>query len=208
MRRLLGLALIVAAGAGACKTVREELPTQPESSDPEAVASASLIPAAPNPSPTPDPALEEPPPDPPGSGDSDADSNAPCGDPPPPQITRVNVKIHARQSARSILDATPLVGPDVDYCREIGYTDGRSICSVRPAGHPERAACEADRVGTASDTGRSGPTWTADGRPCGSRPSGAHCENHPDNQYLVYAYGSGTFRACVANGACGKIDLP
>jgi hypothetical protein len=208
MRVLLGLALIVAAGAGACKTIHEELPTQPESSDPEAVADGPLIPAAPTASPTPDPPVVEPPPEPPAPGGGDNDSNAPCGDPAPPEITRMNVKIHARQPARSILDATPLVGPDVSYCREIGYTDGRSICPVRPAGHPERAACEAERVGTASDTGRTGPTWSADGRPCGSQASGPYCVNHPDNQYLVYAYGSGTFRACAANGACGKKELP
>jgi hypothetical protein len=206
MRRLLGLALIVAAGAGACKTIREELPTQPE--NPETVANGPLIPAAPTATPTPDPAQTEPLPAPPGSGGGDNDSNAPCGDPAPPGITRMNVKIHARQAARAILDATPIIGPDVDYCRQIGFTDGRSLCPVRPAGHPERAACEAETVGAASDTGRPGPTWSADGHPCGSRPSGAHCENHPDNQYLVYAYGSGTFRACAANGACGKKELP
>jgi hypothetical protein len=205
MKKHLGLALIVVVGAVACKTIHEELPTEPES-DPDAVTGGPLIPAAPTPSPTPDPTAE-PPPEPPGSGDADNDSNAPCGDPAPPEISRVNVKIHTRQPARAILDATPIVGPDADYCRQIGYTDGRSLCPVRPAGHPERASCEAERVGTATDTGRTGPTWSAEGHPCGSRTSGAHCENHPDNQYLVYAYGSGTFRACVANGACGKIDL-
>jgi hypothetical protein len=207
MRKLLGLALIVAAGAGACKTVREELPTQPE--DPETVANGSLIPAAPTATPTPDPARVEPLPAPPGSGGGGGgggDTSASCGLPAPPQITRVNVRIHIRRPARTILDATPIVGPDVDYCRQIGYTDGRSLCPVRPPGHPERAACEAATVGL-SDTGRTGPTWSADGRPCGSQTSGAHCENHPDNQYFVFAYGSGTFRACVAGGACGKIEL-
>ncbi len=210
MRKLLGLALIVAAAAGACKTIREELPTQPES-DPEAVANGPLIPAAPTATPTPDPAQTEPLPAPPGSGGGgggNGDTSGSCGSPAPPQITRVNVKIHTRRPGRTILDATPIVGPDVGYCRQIGYTDGRSLCPVRPAGHPERAACEAERVGTASDTGRTGPTWSADGRPCGSGSSGAHCLNHPDNQYLVFAYGSGTFRACVAGGACGKTVLP
>jgi hypothetical protein len=205
MRRLLALALIVAFGAGACKTIREELPTEPES-DPEAGTGGSLIPAAPTPSPTPSPEETDPPPEPPE--DDDADASAPCGDPTPPQITRVNVKVHARQPSRTILDGTPLVGPDATYCRQIGYTDGRTLCPVRPAGHPERSACEAMRVGSASDTGRIGPTWSADGRPCRAGGTGTHCRNHPDNQFLVFAYGSGTFRACVSGGACGQIVLP
>jgi hypothetical protein len=208
MRRLLGLALIVAASAGACKTIREELPT--DSSDLEEVTGASLIPAAPTATPTPDPAQAEPLPAPPGSGGgggSGGETSGSCGLPAPPQITRVNVKIHTRRPGRTILDATPIVGPDVDYCRAIGYTDGRSLCPVRPAGHPERAACEAARVGTAADTGRIGPTWSADGRPCGDESGGASCINHPDNQFLVFANGTGTFRACVAGGACGKIEL-
>ena len=208
MRRLLGLALIVVAGAAACKTVREELPTQIE--DLEEVAGGPLIPAAPTPTPTPDPAQMEPLPAPPGSGGGGGgggDTSGSCGSPTPPQITRVNVKVHSQRPARTTLDATPIVGPNVDYCRAIGYTDGRSFCSVRPAGHPERAACEAMVVGR-SDTGRPGPTWSADGRPCGNPGGGAYCVNHPDNQYFVLAYGSGSFRACVAGGACGKTDLP
>jgi hypothetical protein len=208
MRRLLGLALIVAAGAGACKTIREELPTQPESSDPEAVANRPLIPAAPTSPPTPDPAELEPLPETPDSDDGGGGASASCGDPAPPPISRVNLRIHARQPTRSILDSSPVVGPDVSYCRQIGYTDGRSYCPVRPPGHPERAACEAARVGSAVDTGRTGPTWSADGRACGRAASGAYCLNHPDNQYLVYAYGSGTFHACVADGTCGQIKLP
>jgi hypothetical protein len=210
MRRLIGLALIVAAGAGACKTIREELPTQPESSDPDAVANGPLIPAAPTSTPTPDPVQSEPLPEPPGSDDGGGDggSAAYCGDPAPPPISQVNLRVHTRQTTRSILDSSPVVGPDVGYCRQIGYTDGRSYCPVRPPGHPERSACEAASVGSAADTGRPGPTWSADGRGCGRATSGAYCLNHPDNQYLVYAYGSGTFSACVANGACGKIRLP
>jgi hypothetical protein len=120
----------------------------------------------------------------------------------------VNVKVLTQQPSRSILDATPLVGPDETYCEQIGYTDGRSFCPVRPPGHPERTACEAERVGSATDTGRIGPTWSANGGSCQGESSGASCLNHPDNQYLVFAYGAGTFRACVAGGTCGQIVLP
>jgi hypothetical protein len=213
MRRILGLALTVLTLAAACKTIREELPTQPEPSetdDPR--AGGLLIPAAPTPTPTPPPAEQAPLPAPPGSGGGGTggggEASASCGDPAPPAISRVNVKVHARQTSRHILDATPLVGPSQTYCQQIGYTDGRSYCPVRPPGHPERTACEAQRVGSAADTGRIGPTWTANGQRCQGGTGGTSCLNHPDNQFLVFAYGAGTFRACVAGGVCGRIVLP
>jgi hypothetical protein len=120
----------------------------------------------------------------------------------------VNVKLHLRQTERVVLDSTPLVGPDAAYCRSIGFSDGRSYCPLRAEGDPQRLACEAAGVGRASDTGRIGPTWAADGRPCQGSGPGASCLNHPDNQFLVFAYGAGTFRACTASGVCGQISLP
>ena len=118
------------------------------------------------------------------------------------------MKVLSQGASRTVLDSTPLVGPDPDYCLQVGFTDGRLFCAVRPDGHPERPACEGLRVGTATDTGRVGPTWSVDGRPCQGRRAGASCQNHPDNQYLVYAYGAGTYQACVGGGACGQIVLP
>jgi hypothetical protein len=200
MRSALPLVLVAFVLATACRTTHEDLPTEPESG----LDVASLIPDAPTSSPTPSPS---PPPDtgplptPPGGGTVSAD----CGAPLPPPVSRVKVKMHLVQPTHTVLDSTPLVGPDVVYCRAIGYTDGRSFCPVRPDGHPEREACEALRVGRASDTGRVGPTWSADGRPCRGPETRASCLNHPDNQFLVYAYGSGTFRACVAGGVCGEV---
>jgi len=111
-------------------------------------------------------------------------------------------------AGRLILDSTPLVGPNRDYCKEIGFTDGRQFCPARPEGNPERGACEAGLMGTASDTGRIGPTWSVNGQPCtggGELPS---CQNHPENQYLAYAYGSGTFQACAQSGICGAVVIP
>ena len=208
MRRLLGLALTIVVAAAACKTIREELPTQPEPSDPDApLAGGPMIPAAPTPSPSPTPQDETPLPANPGAGGGGGGASASCGEPVPPGISRVNVKVFTQQASRVILDATPLVGPNESYCQQIGYTDGRSMCPVRPAGHPERTACEALRVGSA-DTGRIWPTWSANGRPCRGESGGASCQNHPDNQYLVFAYGAGTFRACVVGGACGQTTLP
>jgi len=85
----------------------------------------------------------------------------------------------------------------------IGFTDGRRFCPPRPEGHPERAACDAALVGAAADTGRIGPTWTVNGQPCVFANG---CENHPTNQFLVFAYAAGTYQAC-ASGICGALVL-
>jgi hypothetical protein len=199
---VLALALAASLVAGSCGD--GEAPTQPE----RLPNAAALIPAAPAPQPTPTPTPgavtdDEPVPAIPGG-----DVAGSCGPPVPPPVSQVNVKLHGQQADRALLDATPLVGPDAGYCRQIGFTDGRSFCPVRPEGHPERQACEAARVGRASDTGRPGPTWSANGRPCDGADGAASCVNHPGNQYLAYAWGSGRFRACAASGVCGEISLP
>lgn len=211
MRRHLWLGLTIVVAAAACKVVREAPPTGSDTSDLEARnAAASMIPDEPSPSPLPTPRIQAPlpvEPGPGGAGDGGAPSGS-CGEPLPSGLSRLNVKVFATQSARVVLDATPLVGPDAAYCQLIGYTDGRSFCPVRPPGHPERTACEALVVGSAVDTGRTGPTWSADGRPCEGPAGEPSCQNHPSNQFLVFAYGAGTFRACAAGGTCGQITLP
>lgn len=192
------VALVAAVVLGGCGGGRQD------SSGPDPTTLSSLIPAAPAPSPTLSPTPppdDEPLPEHPGGGRA---GSAACGSPVPPPIGRVNVKVHSG----ALLDATPLVGPDTAYCAAIGYTDGRAFCPVRPDGHPEREACEALRVGRAADTGRIGPTWSANGQRCQGRGTAAPCENHPDNQYLAYALGAGTFQACAAGGACGRLTLP
>jgi hypothetical protein len=206
LKRVAVASLLAAClAAGACGD-GGQAPSKPEGL-PNA---AALVPEAPAPQPTATPtpgtgADEEPFPAIPGG---EGDVAASCGEPEPPPVSRINVKLHGQQSDRALLDATPLVGPDAGYCRQIGFTDGRSFCPVRPEGHPERQACEAARVGTATDTGRPGPTWSANGRPCNGPDGGPSCLNHPGNQYLAYAYGAGRFRACAASGACGEISLP
>jgi len=171
---------------------------------------SSLIPVAPapqpSPTPVPTPTPEDPLPGTPGTGGGGGDPGS-CGAPVPPALSRINVKIYNSSHDRVTLDSTPLVGPDRAYCRAIGYTDDRSFCPVRPDGHPQRLACEAARVGRAADTGRVGPTWSADGRPCTGATSSASCVNHGSNQFFVFAYGAGTFRACAASGVCGSIAL-
>ena len=181
---------------------------------------ASLIPTAPAPAPSPTPTPgtttdPEPWPATPGGGGGSGGAGgggggtaSSCGEPSPPAISRVRVNLHTSNGTRMTLDATPLVGPDVAYCQRIGFTDGRSFCPVRTEGSPERTVCEAALVGRAADTGRIGPTWSVDGRRCDGEGDTGSCANHADNQFLVHAWGSGTFRACVASGACGELAIP
>ena len=173
---------------------------------------AGLIPTAPAPQPTATPAPTPVPNDDiivvmPGGGGGGTSSGS-CGSPVPPPVARFNVKVHSHQADRYVLDSTPLVGPDAAYCAKVGYPD-RTFCPVRLEGNPERQACEAAVVGVAGDTGRAGPTWTANGGACdGKDHGGASCANHGSNQYLALAWGAGTFRACAASGACGAVSLP
>jgi len=122
----------------------------------------------------------------------------------PSPVTRFKVKIQFKNRDYWTLDATPLVGPDPEYCAAIGFTDGRQICTVRPEGDPMRAECEAYAVGNARDTGRPGPTWTRDGELCTGPES--LCENDPDNQYQLRVYKGAVYTACAENGACGSVD--
>jgi hypothetical protein len=114
----------------------------------------------------------------------------------------MNTKIHLRGPAHWTLDTTPLVH-DRDYCRQVGFTDGRTECAVRPEGSPDRSACEAYAIGSADDTGRPGPTWYRNGALC----NGTDCENHPDNQYLLWANLSGRYEACTKDDVCGAVQV-
>ncbi|MFN8094997.1 MAG: hypothetical protein U0599_22745 [Vicinamibacteria bacterium] len=206
----------LAVFAAACGKL--ENPTRPTPT-PEPVSSTPTT-TAPNPNPTPTPVLGAPGPKPSPTPSPDATEPSPspsatpstgtgegassCGDPLPPPVTRMQVNVHLRGSARWILDSTPLVGPDVEYCRKIGFTDSRSFCPVRPEGNPQRSACELYAIGRAKDTARPGPTWYRDGRFCTGKSSG--CENNADNQYLLDVYLGGTYEACAQNGVCGEVD--
>jgi hypothetical protein len=115
----------------------------------------------------------------------------------------MGVKIHIYGPNHYTLDSTPQVGPDIEYCRRVGFTDGRSICAVRPEGAPDRQACEEYAIGRADDTGRPGPTWYHNGALC----DGTRCENHPDNQYLLFANANGRYEACTQSDICGAVDV-
>jgi len=156
----------------------------------------------PTPTATPDPNVP-----PAGSG---------CGKPYPPVITRFQVKIHSKDRDFWQLDATPMVGPNVEYCASVGFTDGRSICSIRPEGAPDRLACELWRLGKAQDTGKNEPTWIffdKDGTQsfCSTTDSPtAPCWRYvddPSNITKVKAIKGGLYRACAENGACSDVDV-
>lgn len=157
---------------------------------------------APAPAPTPTPEATPTPSPTPGNPGEGA---AGCGDPLPPPLSSINVKIHAKGEDAWIIDSTPLVGPDANYCARIGYTDGRALCPVRPEGNAEREACELYVTGRAKDTGRPGPTWYLDGSLCTGPAMG--CKNHPDNQYQALVYRAGLMRACGTSGVCGEVSV-
>lgn len=115
------------------------------------------------------------------------------------------VKVHIKGPSKWTLDSTPLIGPDQGYCTKIGFTDGRSFCPVRLEDAPDRLACEAYAIGVAKDTGRPGPTWYRDDKLCTNKED--DCANHPDNQYLLWAYGSGFYEVCTKDLVCGELRV-
>ena len=191
-----------------CQALTEKLPTEATRTKIEGTGSKVVtiaIPTVlgaltvPTPSPTPSPTGGTPT----TSPTPVPTSKGKCGQPLPGEVSRMNVKVHIRGANFNTLDSTPLVGPDGGYCREIGFTDGRLFCPVRPEGSPEREACEEYAVGYAADTKRPGPTWTINGAPC----NGTNCANHEDNQYLLYAHAGGRYEACAKNDVCGVVDV-
>ena len=122
----------------------------------------------------------------------------------PPPISRIKLDIHLKNRDFWTIDATAQVGPNPQYCRKIGFTDGRRYCPVRQEGDPLRHECEGWTVGRAEDTGRYGVTWTnPDGEYCTGPES--LCVNSDDNQYFLWIFKGGMFKACARNGVCAEI---
>jgi hypothetical protein len=198
-----GLVIALALAALSCGLDAPTPPEQEQERDSSSVTPSNRPPAAPGVSPTPTPSPTDPSPSPSPSASPTPDTSG-CGDPLPPPITQISVKVHLKGADAWTLDSTPQV-VDRAYCAAIGFTDGRSFCPVRPEGNPERPACELYAVGRAMDTNRPGPTWYFNGGFCAGKASG--CQNHPDNQYLLRVYVSGTFKACARNGVCGEVAV-
>jgi hypothetical protein len=195
-------ATLILAG---CHMISEDLPTQPTQSPAAPVLTVplpKLVIATPTPAPTPTPSPTAGP----GPTPEPSPSATPvggCTPPLPPPVAKMNTKIHIKGGPKVTLDTTPLVH-DAAYCKKVGYGD-RVDCPVRLEGDPERVPCETYAVGHALDTGRAGPTWYKDGQLCTGQPDS--CENHPDNQYLLWAYGSGYYQACTESDVCGGVQV-
>jgi len=116
--------------------------------------------------------------------------------PTPPPLYGITVKVQVGTSGRKTLDSRPLVINMNGYCESVGF--GGYFCFTRREDDPESQACDYMAVGQASDTGRWGPTWTADGKPCTTNNDVQGCQNHPGNQFLAIAKGEGLFSACAA----------
>lgn len=119
--------------------------------------------------------------------------------PTPPPLRYVAVKVHDDQGYRKILDSKPVVQNVDDYCARVG-APGKFFCDTRVEGDPQREACDYLAMGRAKDTGRYGPTWTYEGKPCVAGADEPGCANHQTNQFLVVAKGAGEFMACAADG--------
>ncbi len=116
--------------------------------------------------------------------------------PTPPPLLRMQVGVFSTTDGRVILDSKPLVANVDHYCDRVGFGDWK-FCDTRPEGNAERVACDYLATGIASDTGRWGPTWIGEGKPCGAEFS--LCANHPTNQFMAIAKGKGEFQACASD---------
>jgi hypothetical protein len=206
------LGALVTCGAlfAACGSL--DTPTRPE---PTPAPPSAPVAGQPGPTPTPTLGLPGPAPTPtpeasPGPNPSPTPASpgegaGSCGAPVPPPLASINVKIHVKGEEAWIIDSTPLVGPDPNYCAQIGYTDGRVLCPVRLEGNAARAPCELYVTGRAKDTGRPGPTWYFNGSLCTGPAMG--CKNHPENQFQALVYKAGLVRACGMSGVCGEVTV-
>jgi len=140
--------------------------------------------ANPTPTPTPTPANTLPP-------------GMTCN-PTPPPLYGIKVGVFDNSSSRVILDSKPLVVNVDGYCERVG-TGGstQKFCDTRLEGTAERYACDYLAVGKSAQTGRWGPTWTWNGKPCDG-DNFTSCANHQENQFMAIAKTTGHFEACAA----------
>ncbi len=196
----------------ACHSIKEELPTEPTQTPTGGVVTVPIpsipVPGTPAPAPTatPKPApTATPQPAPPTPTPTPAPTDTPtprngCGNPLPPPVTKMKAKVHLKAGNRWTLDSTPIV-QNAAYCKR--WDPNRTECPVRPEGTPDRVACEEYAIGRARDTGRPGPTWSRNGKLC----KGDDCQNHEENQFLLWVYASGTYSACTKDGVCGEVQV-
>jgi hypothetical protein len=139
-------------------------------------------------------------------------------DPTPPPLKRVLPQMWRPRCDGWILDTKPQVMNVDSYCQRTGQGGG-AWCDTRPEGDSQREACDYLAVGISSETGRWGPTWTYEGKPCDppNQPGSSNCLNYPDNQFKAIAKGPGLYEACASALArvdpeqgerCGQVRVP
>jgi hypothetical protein len=133
--------------------------------------------------------------------------------PTPPSIHGLRIQILVDSGFKKVLVSRPIVGPDAAYCA--AYSTGGQYCPTAPEGDPRAVPCDLLVMGKATDTGRPGPTWSWSNSRAGTPPYRAcfpvgsgggqqGCENHPDNQFLVFVRGTGTALACTYGSDVGE----
>jgi hypothetical protein len=122
----------------------------------------------------------------------------------PTPLYGMKVSVQLDNGFRKLVDSRPIVenvgrGTSDSYCGKVGFDARAAYCDTRPEGHPQREACDVLVVGKA-DTGRYGPTWSKDGKPCTNAGSetAPGCTNHAENQFLVISKGPGSLLACAS----------
>jgi hypothetical protein len=119
-------------------------------------------------------------------------------DPTPPPLYGIIVKVHNDLGTRKTLDSRPQVINVGDFCERAGFAATAKFCFTRTEGDTQAPACDYLAVGRSVDTGRWGPTWSFNDKPCTAGPGENGCTNHPDNQFLVNTRGDGVYEACAA----------
>jgi len=119
-------------------------------------------------------------------------------DPTPPPLYGLIVKVHNNLGTRKTLDSRPVVINVNNFCERAGFATTAKFCFTRTEGDTQAPACDYLAVGKSPETGRWGPTWTWNGKPCTAGPGQDGCTNHPDNQFLLNTRGDGVYEACVA----------
>ncbi len=119
-------------------------------------------------------------------------------DPTPPPLYGLVVKVHNNVGTRKTLDSRPAVINVDNFCERAGFATTARFCFTRTEGDTQAEACDYLAVGKSPETGRWGPTWSYNGKPCTAGPGEDGCTNNPDNQFLLNTRGDGTYEACVS----------
>jgi hypothetical protein len=119
-------------------------------------------------------------------------------DPTPPPLRGIVVKVHNDTGGRKVLDSRPQVMNVNNYCEKAGFASTAKFCFTRTEGDTQSEACDYLAMGRSAETGRWGPTWSWNDKPCTAGPGQDGCSNHDSNQFLVNTRGVGKFEACAA----------